>query len=38
MEPQSWETNVIKIYDVMWAEVRQIVAKACSEFKKVILS
>jgi hypothetical protein len=29
-------TNVIKVYDVMWVEVRQTMAKAHSEFKMVI--
>jgi hypothetical protein len=38
MEPPSWETNVIQVYDVMWVEVRQTVAKAHIEFKMVIPS
>jgi hypothetical protein len=36
MEPPSQETDGIKVYDVMRAEVRRAVAEACSELKKVI--
>jgi len=34
MEPPSWETDAIKVYDVMRAEVRRAVAEARSELKK----
>ncbi|KAH8957667.1 hypothetical protein BDL97_07G104700 [Sphagnum fallax] len=34
MEPPSWETDAIKVYDVMRAEVRRAVAEARSDLKK----
>jgi hypothetical protein len=36
MGPPSWETYVIKVYDVMWVELRKIIIKAHNELKKVI--
>jgi hypothetical protein len=36
MEPPSRETDAIKVYDVMRAEVRRAVAEARSELKKVL--
>lgn len=36
MEAPSQETDAIKVYDVMRAEVRRAVAEARSELKKVL--